>query len=265
MMKKYLFIILACLLSFTACRQKSAKVSLQEDKQAKKMFQGIWINEEDEDIVFKVKGDTIYYPDSTSEPCYFMIVKDSLVLKGSNETKYFIVKQSPHIFKFKNQTGDIVSLFKSKDPSDAEAFMPKSTVAMNMLNQNQLIKRDSVVIYGHTRYHSYVQVNPTTYKVFKASLNDNGVEIDNVYYDNIIHISLFHGDQQIFSRDFHKNDFSGRVREDILKQCILSDILFQGMDKDGAHYLAEICLPDSPSSYEVKITISYHGKLKMSI
>ncbi|HAT61413.1 MAG TPA: DUF4738 domain-containing protein [Prevotella sp.] len=264
-MNKYLFIFFACLLLLTGCHQKPGKAVVQEDRQAKRMLQGIWINDDDDEIAFKAKGDTIYYPDSTSEPCYFMIVNDTLILKGANETKYLILKQAPHLFEFKNQTGDIVSLVKSSDSSDADAFMPKSPVAMNQLNQNQLIKRDSIVIFNNQHYHSYVQVNPTTYKVFKSSLNDNGVEIDNVYYDNIIHISLFHGDLQIFSHDFHKDDFQRQVRTDILKQCILSDILFQGMDKDGAHYLAEICLPDSPSSYEVKIIISYQGKLKMFI
>lgn len=72
------------------------------------------------------------------------------------------------------------------------------------LNQNKLIKRDSVVIYGNEHYHWYIQVNPTTYKVAKQTYNDNGVEVDNVYFDNIIHLSLFCGGTQVFSRDFER-------------------------------------------------------------
>lgn len=49
------------------------------------MLQGIWLNDDDEDdVAFRVKGDTIYYPDSTSQPVYFYIAGDTLVMKGAN-------------------------------------------------------------------------------------------------------------------------------------------------------------------------------------
>ncbi len=57
------------------------------------------------------------------------------------------------------------------------------------LNQNTLIKRDTVVVRGDEKYHLYVQVNPTSYKVYKSSYNDDGVEVDNVYYDNIVNLA----------------------------------------------------------------------------
>ncbi|GJG27272.1 DUF4738 domain-containing protein [Segatella bryantii] len=227
------------------------------------MLQGVWISEDDEEIAFRVKGDTIYYPDSTSRPCYFVIRRDTLIMHGTHDVKYYIVKQAPHLFQFKNQTGDLVKLVKSTDPNDVKAFNVDQPVAINQFNQGQLIKRDTVVHIHGQQYHSYVQVNPTSYKVYKSYVNDDGVEVDNIYYDNIIHISLFHGASCVFSRDFHKMDFRGRVREDVLSQSILSDILFMEISSDGAHYTAQLCIPDSPSVYEVQLIIGFDGKLTM--
>lgn len=262
-MKRKLILLFCLVLGLYSCRQNPVKNEVQEDTNAKKMLQGVWISEDDEEIAFRVKGDTIYYPDSTSRPCYFVIRRDTLIMHGTHDVKYYIVKQAPHLFQFKNQTGDLVKLVKSTDPNDVKAFNVDQPVAINQFNQGQLIKRDTVVHIHGQQYHSYVQVNPTSYKVYKSYINDDGVEVDNIYYDNIIHISLFHGASCVFSRDFHKMDFRGRVREDVLSQSILSDILFMEISSDGAHYTAQLCIPDSPSVYEVQLIIGFDGKLTM--
>lgn len=262
-MKRKLILLFCLVLGLYSCRQNPVKNEVQEDTNAKKMLQGVWISEDDEEIAFRVKGDTIYYPDSTSRPCYFVIRRDTLIMHGTHDVKYYIVKQAPHLFQFKNQTGDLVKLVKSTDPNDVKAFYVDQPVAINQFNQGQLIKRDTVVHVHGQQYHSYVQVNPTSYKVYKSYVNDDGVEVDNIYYDNIIHISLFHGASCVFSRDFHKMDFRGRVREDVLSQSILSDILFMEISSDGAHYTAQLCIPDSPSVYEVQLIIGFDGKLTM--
>ena len=79
-----------------------------ESKEAKQMLQGVWMDSEGGDVSFRVKGDTIFYSDTTSMPAYFRIIGDSLVL-GSG-TSYGIVKQSPNVFWFTNQNGDLVML-----------------------------------------------------------------------------------------------------------------------------------------------------------
>lgn len=79
---------------------------VKEDTAAKKMLQGIWLNDDDEDdVAFRAKGDTIYYPDSTSQPVYFYIAGDTLVMKGANIAKYPIVKQAEHISSLKCRMG----------------------------------------------------------------------------------------------------------------------------------------------------------------
>lgn len=256
--------VIAIVLTTVACgnRKVNTGKALSEDLTAKKMLQGVWLDEDEEDPAFRVIGDTIFYPDSTSQPVYFQIVKDTLILHGSNMVKYQILKQAPHFFMFKNQNGDVVKLAKTFDRSYLTFFGAKRPAA---LNQNKLIKRDSVVVYGKDRYHWYIQVNPTTYKVIKPTYNDDGVEVDNAYFDNIIHLGLFRGATQIYSHDVRKDDFDKQVPSQALKQSILSDIVYVGASTDGFHFNASVCIPDSPTSYQILIIVGFNGSIKYKI
>ena len=262
MKQAFNILLLACfLLGVAACGQKSEKKQpeIKEDTAAKKLLQGIWLDGDDEDdVAFRVKGDTIYYPDSTSRPVYFYIVGDTLVMKGANTSKYPIVNQAAHIFQFKVQNGDIVKFVKTDDQSYLQQFSHEQPVT---LNQNTLVKRDTVVNAGNEKLHLYVQVNPTTFKVYKSSYNDDGVEVDNVYHDNIVNVNIYQGSRKIFGRDFRKEDFKGQVPHEFLKQSILSDIVFRKVDADGVHYKVVLAMPDSSMSYQVEIIISLEGKM----
>lgn len=258
----YIFIIGLCVLS---CRNKQSEAPSQvvaENKEAKQMLQGIWLNEDSESIAFRAKGDTIVYADSTVMPVRFSIVGDTLVLQGANTMKYAIVKQLPHLFVFKNQNGETVRLVKSENPDDAYAFDLRKP---QPLNQRQLIKRDTVAMWQGERFHCYTQVNPTTYKVVKTSYNSEGVGVESIYYDNIVHLSFFRGGQKLYSSNFYKTDFKELVPSDFLINSVLSDILFLRMDAEGAHFQAVLAIHDSPSSYLVGITLTYDGKRTMRI
>lgn len=262
-MRRTQLIVLLGLSLLVACNKQSPRNALtKEDKTAKKMLQGIWINDDSRDVAFKAKGDTIYYPDMTSVPMYFKIVHDTLIMRGSNVMRYRIIKQAPHLFVFENQAGDQVKLVKSDDANSNYAFVGTKPV---VLNQNKLIKRDTVIMVGKDRYHGYVQVNPTTYKVILSSFNDDGVEVENVYHDNIIHLSIFKGAQRLFSRDFRKHDFAKFVPSQYLTQSILSDLILRTVDEVGIHYLASLAIPDSQSSYQVDVCVDFNGKLSMRI
>ncbi len=259
-----LLLLAALLLGVSSCRKSGnqSQEARQEDFAAKKMLQGIWVDEDEQDVAFKAKGDTIFYPDSTSQPVYFQIIADTLVLHGANEAKYPIVRQTRNLFVFRNQNGDEVRCVLSNDPDDASFFSSKRPLP---INQNQLIKRDTVIDYNGERYHCYVQVNPTTYKVISPSYNDDGVEVDNVYYDNIVNLHVYHGANCLFSRDFHKKDFDKQVPASFLDQSILSDIVFNKIDESGIHYLAVLAMPDSSLSYQVEVIISFEGKMRMRV
>lgn len=264
--RPHIVFLFAAFLLASSCGKQSQQPSPQkEDTAAKKMLQGVWLNDGDGDVAFRAKGDTIYYADSTSLPVFFQIIKDTLVLHGASDVKYGIVRQAAHLFVFVNQNGEQVKLVKSSDPNDLAIFEETENRRPAALNQNRLIKRDTVVTLNDTKYHCYVQVNPTTYRVIKPSFNDEGVEVDNAYYDNIIHLSIYRGASRIFSKDFRKADFSKIVPSELLTVSILSDLLFYKTDASGIHYTASIAVPDEPTSFQVDVCISENGTIKMQV
>ena len=103
-------------------------------------------------------------------------------------------------------------------------------------------------------------MNPTSYKVAKPTYNDDGVEVDNIYYDNIVHVSLFRGATKLYSRDFRKRDFSQHIPAGVLRQSILSDIVYTGATPKGFHFAANVSVPDSPTSYILNMVIDFQGK-----
>lgn len=232
----------------------------EEDTATKAMLEGIWVDAEEDVVVFKIKGDTIFYPDSAIQPVAFKILQDTMVLFGNTMSKYPIVRKDRHLFEFKNQANDIVKLIKSDDPYDSLDFVRHHPI---VLNQGKTIKRDSVVSFSDNRYHCYVQVNPTTYKVYRSFYNAEGMEIENIYYDNIIHISIFSGANRLFSKNFRKADFAATVPKNVLKQCVLSDIKLVSLEDDGFHYQTQLAIPDSPSSFIVELIVSYKGKISI--
>lgn len=231
-----------------------------ESKEAKAMLQGIWVDSETGDVSFQVKGDTIFYSDTTSMPSYFKVVGDSLIL-GSG-TSYGIVKQATHLFWFTNQNGDVVKLEKSEDPVDELGFERDKP---QVLTYTQQVKKDSVVTYNGERYHWYIAINPTKYKVVKRSYNDDGIEVENVYYDNIMHISVFHGSHQIFSSDLKKQVYNKFVPAGFLDEAILGAMEFSHIDANGLHFAATLCIPDGASCYMVDTQIAFTGKQTMSL
>ena len=236
-MRRFLYIIMVVVL-FSACGEKKQDNTLpvvEEDRQAKQLLQGIWVNTVDEEPAFRVEGDSIYYPDSTSMPAHFMIIADTLIVEGGTVVKYPIIRQSEHVLDFKNPNGETVELVKSDNTEDDITYF--ETRHPVVLNQNRTIKRDTVIAYNGERYHCYVQVNPTTYKVIKSANTDEG--------------------------DFKKHEFVQFVPKDRINQVILSDMILMKTDAEGFHHQAQLCVPDSPSSYVIDVVVSADGKMVM--
>lgn len=251
------------LAALIACGSKNnTQVKPQEDLTAKKNLQGIWLDADDDDVFFRVKGDSVYFPDSTSAPAYFRIERDSFIIVGGNTVKYHIIKQTPHLFVFTNQNGERVKLSKTSDTSYLEMFAPKT---IQHVNQNKVLKRDTVYFHNEDKYHCYVQVNPTTYKVAVASCNEDGVEVDNVYFDNIINLNVYKGAARLFSRDLRKEFFKSEVPEQFLKQAVLSDMTFLNADNEGIHFFAVLAIPETSISYMVETIVTYDGKINKRI
>lgn len=260
---KHLSLLLFCsIVALTGCKEKASGDSgASEDKEAESLLQGIWKDNDTEEVTFKVEGDSIFYPDSTSQPTAFKVFGDTLVM-GTPSAKYPIEKQTAHLFWFKNQNGDLIKLIKSEDKADTLAFVHEQP---KVLTYNEVVKRDTVVTYGGERYHCYIAINPTKYKVVRTTYNSDGVGVDNIYYDNIIHISVYKGAAQLYSRDFRKQMYSRFVPKQFLSQSILSDMEFNKVDGGGFHFNATICVPDGASCYMLDTKISLHGKMSMEL
>ena len=241
-MKKSLLILSIAFL-ICGCKQndkQSHSTPAKEDKEAKANLQGIWIDADTEAPVFKIERDTIFYPDTVSLPTYFRVCADTLCI-GHTTAKYPILKLTKNLFWFKNQNGDILHLVKTTEQDKEKAFLNEKP---EMAIVTQKLKKDTVVVFNNVRYHCYIAINPTTYKVINYSYNDNGVKVESVSYDNIIHISVFKGAEKLYSRDFNKHMYSRFVPDGFLSQAILSNIEFETVNSKGFHFNTTICIPD---------------------
>ena len=59
-------------------------------------------------------------------------------------------------------------------------------------------------MYKGTRYRGYVYINPSKMKVIKTVYSDEGIGVDNVYYDNVIHICVYEGKKLLYGKDITK-------------------------------------------------------------
>lgn len=259
---------MGCLLLLTACgqgRQKASEASAdnvapQENREAKALLQGVWQDSETEETVLRATGDTIYYADETSQPAYFRILGDSIQL-GPNT--YRIVKQTEHNFWFENHAGDEVRLQKADEAElDAAAFTSDEP---QIISATEVHSQDSVVMYGGQRYHWYITVNPTRYRVTRTAFTPDGVAVEKVFYDNIIHVSVFKGNQRLYIRDFNKAAYSSDIPEDFLAQSILGNIRYSHTDARGFHFYATVCIPDGERCYMVETLIGFDGQLTMKL
>lgn len=256
--------LLMCVL-LASCRRSGSSAVIaeeqqeQEDDQAKALLQGIWRDSETEAVAFKAVGDSIYYVDASSLPSYFCIVGDSLCM---GDHRYAIRKQSDHVFWYQDLTGDVRKLEKSDTPDDTLAFEHRP---MEMLNVTEVVKTDSVINYDGKRYHWYIAVNPTKYRVVRTTYNSEGVGVDHVYYDNIINISLYQGRERLFSRDFRKQMYAQQVPQPFLEQAVLGNMQYSRVDAKGFHFEATLCVPDGASCYLVETLVGFDGQLTMKL
>ena len=260
MYKRFSIIMLAVALSSCGTPQQKAS-ALEENKEAKSLLEGIWLDDNTETALLRVKGDTLFYADAATAPVAFKIIGDSLITYGARTNGYKIEKQEEHIFWFHSAVGDVIRLHKSDTENDSLAFIHTREIPV----YNEVIKKDSVVTYDNVRYRGYVYINPSKIKVMRPGVSEEGLGVDNVYYDNIIHICVYEGRKSLYAKDITKQMFKGVVPDDFLQWAILSDMDFMGVDSKGYHYQATVCVPDGASCYMVNITAGKDGGLAFEL
>ena len=252
-------IFLACILLLTACSERPQKKQAveKEDLVAKELLQGTWLDDMTDTPLLRFKGDTLYYVDGSVRPVAFKVVGDSLKTYGSQVSSYHIKKQGEYIFWFQSSMGEILQLSKAENPAD--------TIAIPTYNASEVtrevIEKDQVVLFGDKRYRGYVYINPTEIKIVQPEITEEGLEVENVYYDNIIHICVYEGKNKLFGRDMKKQDFESLIPQDYFQRAILSDMEFVGVNARGYHYQANLCIPNNASCYLVDTSIDKDGDI----
>ena len=248
------------LLSLTACTTGNSRDN--EDLDAKRLLQGVWMNDEEGSPAFYVQGDSIFYPDSISQPVAFWIYQDSLYLQGSHINRYQITKQAEFLFKFINESGEEVKLVKSNDKSLLPLFSQYRSTA---LNQFDSFDTDTVAHDGGVDYTCHIHVEPTTERVVKASFNSEGIEVDNVYLDHAVSLLVQKNQQKMLGQTFLKKDFESLVPEELFSKSILRDIVYSHSDTAAVYFDAIIGIPDASTGYVVELKVTKDGKITKKV
>ena len=165
------------------------------------------------------------------------------------------------IHGFHSITDNIIKLHKSEDFNDSLSVVREEVV---FPTYTEVTKRDSVVTYNGARYRAYVYINPSKMKVIKTTYSEDGISMDNVYYDNVMHICVYEGKKSLFASDITKQMFDKVVPEDFLVQAILSDTKFLKVDRNGFHYQAILAIPESSVYSIAELEISFDGTLTIA-
>lgn len=252
---------LCSIILLAACGGNSKFAVYTEDLTAKELLQGVWIDDETEMPLMRIDGDSIYYADPQNAPVSFKVIHDTIYIYGNETIAYKIDKQTEYSFWFHSLADDIVKMHKSENAEDSLAFTNREVEVIP--TTLEVIKKDSIVTYNGTRYRGYVYVNPSKMKVIRTSYSENGYSVDNVYYDNVIHVCVYEGRKMLYGQDITKKAFVDVFPEEYLNQTILSDMNFMGVDSKGYHYQANLRIPESSVSNLVNITISFNNELNI--
>ena len=232
---------------------------LDENQEVIQRLQGIWLDDNTEAPLFKIQGDSIYYASQINAPMAFSVHNDTMTVYSAQPIHYFIEECLSYSLRYRTSVGETVSLHKSE--SDTLSF---GTVVPVKVVENGVFEKDSVIFHGGERYRGYAYINPTKKRVTLVSINEEGLPVENIYYDNIIHICVYKGKERLFSKDINKEMFARVVPADFLNNAILSDMDFVKVDEKGYRYVATLCIPDGAACYNVRLDVSKEGSIVFS-
>lgn len=261
--------LLVLILSFVSCGSSSSdkkdSSNQKENLEAKRLLQGIWVNNDSNMPFLCVKGDSLRFLNENEQMFEFKIYRDSLYVYGYEVMRYAVDRQSEYDFWFHSLSDRVVKLFKSENSEDSLYFSDTTADLEPIPLYTEVVKKDSVIYYNDRRFHGYVYINPSTYKVLKPGYSDEGIRTDEVFYDNIIHICVYEGTSSLFARDMYKEDFKSMLTDTFYKQSILADMEFDSVDEYGYHFTARLGIPDSFTHNLILMIISPEGKISMQL
>lgn len=249
---------LLCLLMLAACTQRSGQTTEErQDREAKRLLQGVWHNADGDTDAFLVRGDSLYFADDTSQPMRVWIYQDSLYIQGDKLRHYLITKQAEHLLKYVNVNGEEVKLTKDGDQTATQPFLQTRAYAMNLTRVTDV--DTTATLDGATALRCTIHTEPTSDRVNKSIYNDLGLEVDNVYLDNASTVTVSAGGTQCYSHSFRKSEFSSFVPHDFLATAILRSVDFNRRDAHAVYLDASIGIPDAETCYVVELRIDQNG------
>ena len=253
-------LILLVVVSCSTPPKEVKKVEESTDPNVKSQLQGVWLDRNTESPVLKIEGDTIVYASKNDSRMPYKLVNDTLFVMGLHTVAYPVLEQSEHSLCFKTAVGDEMSLYKYED---ADITIDELEIS-ELKPITEVIKRDSIIREGKKRYHGYITINPTTIKVVRPGVTEDGLSIDNVYYDNIIHICVYEGKQQLCGKDIKRTMFEGIVPSEFLSVSILQDMEFVGYRNNAFMFRATLSVPDGPCFY-AEVQIDENNEIKIEL
>lgn len=261
---KIVVAVLLLLSMFASCTSKKAgeEGARQHatDTRVLEELQGVWLDDNTEAPLFKIEGDSIYYAGQNNVPQQFALFNDTLFIYSVQTVCYPVRRRTEHSIHFATPQGDLVSLHKS----EVDSVYVDSQQEIHQPVQ-EVIQKDSVIEFKGERYRGYAYINPTGIKVIRPGISEEGLSVDNVFYDNVIHICVYQGTRRLYSKDIKRPMFAGLVPDDFLNNSILSDMNFIGVDADGYVFEATLCMPDGPTCYNIRLFVDLDGNLTFKL
>lgn len=230
--------------------KNEAKEEPEIDRTAMAEMRGVWLDSYSESPVLKIHNDSICFASQSNVSMPFIVRNDSILILGLQTTAYPIIKRTADFLSFINSAGDKISLIKGTD----ESIIPSSDSRNAASTPAEVVKKDSVIMYKNERYRGYSYINPTSIKIIRPGITEDGFTVDNVYFDNIIHICVYKGKKRLCGKDIKKEQFKNIVPDDFLNSSILGDMDFIGVNAEGYRFMATVCMPDGPC-YNIELTI----------
>ena len=235
-------------LSASCSSPVNQNISVKErgmDAEVMNQLQGVWLDMNTESPVLKIQGDSLLYASKRNSPMKYKLIDDTLFVSGLYTTAYPVLSRTETSMTIVNPMGDNVSLYKTLQ--DNVNFVEQTLDESNQ--EQKIIKKDTVILHRKSRYRGYTTINPTSIKVVQPGLTEDGFTVDNVYYDNVIHICVYEGNKRLCGIDVRKESFEDVVPADFLQRSVLYDMKFVGVDKDNFIFHVTLWEPDGPCYY----------------
>ena len=96
-------------------------------------------------------------------------------------------------------------------------------------------------------------------------INDNGVEVDNIYLDNVASLRLYNHGTPVFAHDFRKQEFQSLIPKSFLSRSILRKMYFTHADAKALYYYVIIGIPDAATTYVIELRVTPDGRMSKKL